>query len=85
MKKGPALLTETRHGALPRLVRVLLITDALLLGAYLSVGLLVYCEVLGRRAEIFRLVNIEAEGNLPTWYSSIQLFLFFTLLGLHAW
>lgn len=35
--------------------------------------------------ELSILVNLNREGNLPTWYSSLQLFVVGSLLGLFTW
>jgi hypothetical protein len=66
-------------------IRILLCIDALLLSAFVVVGAMVAIGAVDRQSELLRQVNLEWERNLPTWYSTIQLFLLAVMLGLHAW
>lgn len=68
----------------PRLIRRLLIIDAALISAFLVGGAVVKLGWLSSQDWLFKLIDLEAESNLPTWFSSMQLLLLAWLLALYA-
>jgi hypothetical protein len=67
-------------GTVPRVVLVVLAVDFALALVHL-VSFTIDHSLNGLNA----LVNLDGEGNLPTWYSSIKLFAIAVCLGLLAW
>ena len=64
---------------MPVVVIVFFILDACVGAAF------VLDKVFNMPKELSAFVNLNREGNLPTWYAAIQLFIVGSLFGLFAW
>jgi hypothetical protein len=68
-----------KHRSIPTPVRLLLLADIVMAALYILDAALAH-----RYRRFSRLVNLDGEANLPTWYSSSQLLVLGLLLGAFA-
>lgn len=74
----------SRVRRIPLLIRWLLSIDLALIAGFVISGGLYVAGILERNSKLVRLLDLESESNLPTWFSSMQLLLLAVMFALLA-